>query len=96
VVRPAAREVRDAEGVLEARVARARVDVVGEAQLLELAQALELGGVDDGDARGRQVKVPCVLGGWREGWWLATAGLKRAPAAAACCPHCMTHRAPGS
>lgn len=62
VARPRAGEVRDPQGVLEARVRGAWVDVRRQAQLLELAQALEFGRVDDGDALAREVKVAFFLG----------------------------------
>ena len=57
LVREAAREVRDAERVLEAVVARAGEDVVGRAELLEAAQALELARVEDRGAGGVEAEA---------------------------------------
>ena len=50
-------QVGDAQGVLKPVVAGARKDVVGDAQLFQVAQALEGGGVDDRALQGGQVKV---------------------------------------
>jgi hypothetical protein len=46
LVRHAAREVRDTEGVGESRVLGAVIDEVREAELSDEAQSLDLGGVD--------------------------------------------------